>query len=224
MASRLSPALLVVVSALGVGLLGGCQRGCLSSWFKAQGIDQAASGLGGKGGPLAPTESPCPGGLARCSGGIVRVSRSFTPPGPCGPEGCKCPWEDAKTCEDGCALEAIELDMPPETAARQLCAPAPGAPAFARDPGPDAGRERGPDAGRDPGRDAGRDPAEDDEEGDAICDVERYVCVRGVVVACPRDGVGAHAVGACIQGCADGERMLFAESSDRIAMAILCRR
>jgi hypothetical protein len=205
MKSRLASALALA------GLLGlaGCERGCLSSWFRGQGIDQAASVMGGKGNPLAPTDTPCPSGLARCTGGVVRVSRSFTPPAPCSPEGCKCPWDDAKTCEQGCALEAIELEMPREAAIRQLCAPAQNAAGFAR-----------PATGNEAVRPAHHDAGED-EEDEAICDVERHRCVDGVVIACQG---GPHPVGVCSEGCADGERMIFADTTDPIAIAILCKR
>jgi hypothetical protein len=139
----------------------------------------------------------------------VRVSRAFTPPAPCSPEGCKCPWEDAKTCEQGCALEAIELDMPRESAVRQLCAPAQGVTGFAR-----------PATGNEPVRPPRHDGGEDDED-EAICDVERHRCADGVVVSCQG---GAQPVGVCSEGCADGERMIFADTSDAIAIAILCKR
>jgi hypothetical protein len=209
MSRRLAAALVLT----GAVFLSGCERGCLSSWFKARGIDQAPTAFGGKGGPLAPRDTPCPSGLARCSGGIVRVSRSFTPPTACSPEGCRCPWDDAATCARGCALEAIELEMPREVAVRQLCAPAPDEAAFSRLP---SATETAV-LHHEPRADAG----EDEEADDVLCDVERYRCTDGIVIACHG---GAHAVAVCSAGCADGERMIFADASDAVATVVLCKR
>jgi hypothetical protein len=74
--------------------------------------------------------------------------------------------------------------------------------------------------GTEPVRPAPKDAGED-EPDEAICDVERYRCADGVVVACHG---GAHPVGVCSEGCADGERMIFADTSETIAIAILCKR
>ncbi len=71
----------------------------------------------------------CPDGLARCSDGIVEVSRLAMIALPCTtPEkSCACPWEAAGTCAAGCVADAVELVIDRGLAVTQLCAPSDGA-------------------------------------------------------------------------------------------------
>ena len=198
------------VLALLLLLLGGCERGCLFTWLKDQGLGgvrpQSKGGV-----PLA--ELACPEGLARCSAGRVHVSRAYTPPSPCSPEGCKCPWDDGGTCARGCVLDGVEMGFPPSIAARQLCAPPPGLvfsqaapPGFVFSP-PAPPSTVDADAPLDLG---------------IACEVEHYRCEDGVVSACS-DG-GRVAVAICTKGCAEGERMILDDVAVGTAPALLCAR
>ncbi len=175
--------------------LAGCQRGCLSTWLREKGL----TGEGTTPSPLAPAAEPsCPGGLARCVGGVVFASRTAN--APCSPEGCACPWDDAGACARGCVVDGLSIEMPAENAARQLCA-APNAP-LAAVPVTSA-----------PPRDAGED--------EPICDIERFRCLDGFVYAC--DGA-PHAVARCTAGCAPGEGSLFEPMALETAVVVLCSR
>ncbi len=195
-----------------VAFLGGCQRGCLSTWLTEHGFGGDSPQKQG----LLPhgPDVPCPDGLARCSGGNVRTSVSFMPASPCSPEGCKCPWVDAGSCARGCVLDGIELEMPPAVAATQLCAPADASfyrvlPPGSRIP---AQTQHAP---------ANADASDETDLGIA-CEVEKYRCQDGLVSACA-DG-GQIPVAVCTEGCAEGERMLFDEITQEAALPILCAR
>jgi len=210
-----SPALLL----LALLVLSGCQRGCLSTWLNDH-------GFGGEL-PKPPSmaeakEAPCPDGLARCRAGAVSVSRAYTPPERCSPEGCRCPWEQVAVCPRGCAAEGFEIEMPRESAAKQLCAPEPGA-IFARAPG--ALPEHLTPRGAAPDQDASADESDrrsDESVVEAFCEVERYHCARGVVHRC--DSGQARPVAVCSAGCVQGEGLIVEEIPVEAATAVLCAR
>ncbi len=141
----------------------------------------------------------CPDGLARCSQGVVEVSRLATLALPCTtPEkSCACPWQAVGACAAGCAAEGVEIVVAEELSLRQLCAPAHGSSSFAFAP-------LGPIA------------------ADACEEAQLYRCAGGGVIDC-----NAHRVVAlCSHGCSaegsfvDDEWPVGREA----AFAILCSR
>jgi len=183
--------------------LSGCERGCLSTWLRDH-------GFGGEV-PRPPTagdykEAPCPDGMARCRDGAVYVSRAYSPPAQCSPEGCRCPWDKLSACARGCVAEGLEIEMPRESAEKQLCAPDPGR-VFAH--------------GTPPGYAPPPQPA-DPEVLESFCEVERYHCARGVVHRC--DSGQAKPVAVCEVGCIQGEALIVEDISVEAATALLCVR
>ncbi|WP_394820492.1 hypothetical protein [Pendulispora albinea] len=193
---RLMPWVLLVV-------LPACQRGCLSTWLRDHGF---AGDFPKPPMPGEPKEAPCPDGLARCRGGVVSVSRAHTPSGPCSPEGCRCPWDSLPACARGCVVEGLEMEMPRESAEKQLCAPDPAA-VFAH-PAVDPGLSP--------------PPAHDPEALGAFCEVERFHCARGVVHRC--DSGQAKPVAVCQGGCIQGEALIVEDIPLEAATALLCVR
>ena len=146
----------------------------------------------------------CSDGLARCTGGMVEVSRAYHYPDPChGPEErCRCPWERIDECAQGCAADGVEQVMPGELAAKQLCA----LPAGQSTEG----------IARPLTVDAGPPPL-------GTCDSEAgYRCVGSVVVAC---GPSPQRLATCIRGCArEGEALDDEGVGVAGVLAILCNR
>ena len=103
--------------------LAGCQRGCLSGWFETSGLFGAPAA--DKGGAFSLASVDCPGGMARCVGGVVEMSRAATLGPDCqgAPGGCACPWTTVGSCEGPCAVDELELALEAAVAHRQLCAP-----------------------------------------------------------------------------------------------------
>jgi hypothetical protein len=140
----------------------------------------------------------CPDGLARCSDGVVEVSRLAMIPQPCrgSAEQCTCPWERLRECEQGCVVEGVEVVLERGKALAQLCAPPPDAGPMARALSTTA-----------PG---------------GCEDEELYRCAGGAVVGCADHTV----VGMCLQGCAvEGASVGVDMPVTREgAFAILCSR
>ncbi|MGO9836195.1 MAG: hypothetical protein ACLP1X_18500 [Polyangiaceae bacterium] len=141
----------------------------------------------------------CSDGLARCETAVVSVSRLATLPLPCtGPLArCVCPWDRVADCDQGCAVDGLEMVMDRKQAGTQLCAVLPDAGALALPtlPVPVAA------------------PC---EEG------QRYVC-RGArtIVEC----VSNAAVGVCVRGCYAEDASIDDDGVSReAAFAILCSR
>jgi len=132
------------------------------------------------------------------------VSREHSPAGGCSPEGCQCPWDDAGVCERGCAVENLEIEMPRDIAAKQLCAPGQGE-SFAKPVPPGFVPE----------------PA-DAEVLEAFCEVERYRCERGIVSRC--DSGQARPMARCNAGCVQGEGLIVEDVPGEVASALLCLR
>jgi hypothetical protein len=140
----------------------------------------------------------CPDGLARCTGGIVEVSRLTAIPQPCRgtPEQCACPWERAGECDRGCVVDGLEVVMERPRARAQLCAPE-----------VDAGGSARVLAVTSPGR----------------CEDEQlYRCAAGAVVACAEGAV----VAMCNRGCVAEGAFVGDEQpvSREAAFALLCSR
>lgn len=174
----------------------GCERGCLSSWLAERGVGPAPTGATTWAPQLPLSGVDCPEGLARCSSGIVSVSRAFHYSEPCKgpPEQCQCPWERLTDCPRGCAADGVEIDVPRHRAAAQLCAPAPDE-IFARSPSLDAKL--------------------------ALCEAT-YMCTGGTVRAC---GPPPAAVATCTKGCAvDGQELEEEGVTASAATALLCAR
>jgi hypothetical protein len=184
--------LLIFLSLLS---LSGCQRGCARRWVEERSAEKAAPG-----GPSTPAMNAidCPDGLARCSGGVVQVSRLASIPLPCtGPvEHCTCPWERATECELACAVDDVEVVLEAAKAGRQLCAPPQDATPFVR------------------AMHAAATVGCDEEE--------LYRCAAGAVVACAEKAV----VATCVRGCATEGGSVGGEGvvSREAAFAILCSR
>jgi len=199
--TRTAPPPLGFVVVAAVVSLTGCQRGCLMTWLTSHGFgttDPAESVAKGT------LDIPCPGGLSRCADGVVSISRSYTPPQACSPEGCRCPWDPVGRCDAGCVAESIELEIPRDVALRQLCTPAPRT--LLATPVPPGYERPRPDG------------------GDAIqveCEIERFRCVDGVVSSC--DGA-EHPLAICARGCAEGEGAVYEDVSADAAIALLCAR
>ncbi|MGO9713492.1 MAG: hypothetical protein ACLQBL_31850 [Polyangiaceae bacterium] len=212
MATRDTPTLLAG-RGLGGGLalatlvlLSGCQRGCLSDWFRDRGSASKAAT------PLTMMSGvDCPDGLARCVAGAVEVSHVARVPRPCPPssrpEDCQCPWEAVETCPRGCTEEGTEVVVPPERAAARLCAPDPINPP-AR---PVVGVLAPPGA----------------------CGAEGYRCLGSLVIACSPGvdrsaadgGLTPRVFAACARGCFEEGEALGAEEADPEGAArILCAR
>jgi len=182
--------------------LSACERGCLATWLRGHGLGEV---------PTAPTipkgsEAACPEGLARCRDGVVEVSRAYTPPGACSPEGCRCPWDRLITCKRGCVVDGMEMEMPRENAEKQLCA---------GDIGPAVARPAPPGFVPDGG------PA-DPEVLEAYCEVERFHCAQGTLYRC--DSGQAKPVVQCQGGCVQGEALVVEDISVEAATALLCVR
>ncbi|HEY1691171.1 MAG TPA: hypothetical protein VGG39_03365 [Polyangiaceae bacterium] len=106
--------------------LSGCERGCARTWLGEHGV-----GRGGE--PTRPVPPgaqafnaiDCPDGLARCSGGVVEVSRLATIQQPCRgtPQECSCPWEREGECDRGCVADDLVVVVDQDAALRQVCAP-----------------------------------------------------------------------------------------------------
>ena len=152
---------------------------------------------GGAGSP-AMNAIDCPDGLARCSGGVVQVSKLASIPLPCtGPvEHCTCPWERAMECNAGCVADDVEVVLDVTRAGRQLCAPP-------RDAAPTVRALPTPS------------PAACEEE-------QLYRCVGGGVVACAENAL----VATCVRGCVTEGAALDRDVavSREAAFAILCSR
>jgi hypothetical protein len=179
-----------------VAALGGCERGCARSWFEERGVGTPGSAPRGGGAVQA---IDCPDGLARCSDGVVEVSRLATIPAPCvgRPEGCTCPWERAGDCLDRCVADGATLVVDRQRAVAQLCAPVVATSG-------DAGLAT---------------PAS--SPADCEDDV-RYRCSAGDVVSCADHAVIAH----CVRGCASEGSDIGVEIDvgREGAFAILCTR
>jgi hypothetical protein len=186
MPSRL-PAFLLIIS------LSGCERGCARAWFEEHGV--GSEGRKPAGSP-ALNATDCPDGLARCSEGVVEVSRLAMIPAPCRgtAEQCSCPWERVTECERGCVVDGLETVAGRSEAVTQLCAAPPDAGAFARPLHAPAGCEDG----------------------------QLFRCSGGQVVSCAEGAV----VGACARGCFAEGAALGDELpvSREAAFAILCSR
>ncbi len=175
-----------------VAILCGCERGCARSWLERHGAGEPGSApAGGR----AVNAIDCPDGLARCTDGVVEVSRLTTIPQPCvGPQGCACPWERAGDCEQGCVVEGATLMVDRPKALGQLCAPA-------RDAGPRVLSVL--------------EPAECDEG-------QLYRCAEGTVVSCAQHAiVGRCEQGCATEGADIGDDVTVDREG---AFAILCSR
>jgi hypothetical protein len=176
-----------------VFLLAGCERGCARRWFEEHGV--GSEGRKPAGSP-ALDATDCPDGLARCSDGVVEVSRLTMIPEPCRGtiEQCSCPWERLDECERGCVADGVEIVAERGAARAQLCAPAVDAGALVR---------------------VEHSPA-DCEDG------QLYRCKDGQVVACAEHAV----VAVCVSGCFAPGAFLGDDVgvSREAAFAILCSR
>src|SRR5260370_24747432 len=103
--------------AFGAMALPACERGCLSK-------DNAGTAMAVK--------QDCPTGLVRCLSGSIEATegREACP-------GCGCAWKRIRVCEQGCAIEGVELVREP-SATGPLCK-GPAQPDLATLPKPDAG-------------------------------------------------------------------------------------
>jgi hypothetical protein len=144
----------------------------------------------------------CPDGLARCTDGVVQVSRGYSYPTPCKglpPDRCTCPWIDVGSCERGCVLDSLEIAIPAVRAVEQLCAPPGwdgGLPAFADEPPPQA------------------------EVSGGACEGELYRCAGGAVIRC---GDPPTPVATCRHGCTDDGASLDDEDvGNDGAVVLLC--
>jgi hypothetical protein len=183
--------------SIALAALAGCDRGCHGTRLRdlRGGVGSALSS-----GALPLNTADCPDGLARCSAGVVSVSRLATLRLPCqGPPGaCSCPWDWAAECTSACVADDVELVVERAQADRQLCAPAADAGLFvvpAPAPAPSPGE---------------------------LCDEgQRYLCAGGQVVDCASGRV----VGLCVRGCfAEGTSIDDDAVSREAAFAILCSR
>ena len=156
-----------------------------------------AKGSGG----LALGGIDCSDGLARCSGGMVEVSRAYHVPDPChGPEErCRCPWERIDECPQGCAADGVELDLPREEAVKQLCVPS--------------------EPVSLPLVEAGAPPLTAcDGEGSA----ERYRCEQSKVLMCGTPP--PQFIASCTRGCRrEGEALDEEDLPSQAAVLLLCR-
>ncbi len=176
--------------------LAGCERGCAKGWFEEHGVGERGFAPQG----AAPMNAlNCPDGLARCTGGVVEVSRLVAIPQPCkgAPESCVCPWERLGSCERGCVADGLEVVVDRGLALPQLCAPAAdsGTPARIATGGPQV----------------------------AGCDEDiTWRCSGGAVVACAEHRVA----GVCERGCfTEGAEIGGDVTVGReAAFAILCSR
>ncbi len=102
-------------------VLTGCSRGCGARWLADKGVGE--EGRAKKASPFLGGGTDCPAGLARCSEGAVEVSRAgfVEPTCKAGEKGCACPWERVDECRMGCESDDLVVDLPRETAAKQLC-------------------------------------------------------------------------------------------------------
>jgi hypothetical protein len=194
----------------------GCERGCLSTWLGEHGIGSPSSSCvdhaPAEPGTCRPATGvvpslqavDCPDGLARCTEGVVEVSRAYSYPMPCalGPTRCACPWERIDECGvEGCVSDGTEVVVPRGKAVAQLCAPPAGLvvslPAALASV--DAGAE------------------------DFACDEQLYRCSHGVVVACSDNA--ARVVAQCFRGCFDEGAGIDEDGvEERAAVSILCAR
>jgi len=139
----------------------------------------------------------CADGLARCSAGMVEVSRRTSLPWPCRgtPEQCACPWERVDGCARRCVADGVEVVVPKDRAAGQLCE-------TAADAGPVT------------------TPASQGETPRGCDEGQAYRCEGDVVTACRENAVVAR----CLRGCvAEGSGLDDDVPVDREgAAAILC--
>ena len=189
---------LFFLPVLGAALMAssGCDRGCGGGWLGKRGVDA----LSPTSGAIPLNEADCPDGLARCSEGVVSVSRLATLPMPCHgpPSACSCPWEWAAQCPSDCVADGVELVIERPRAEVQLCAPASGAGVFAIPAPVPSGVPETPC-----------------EEGD------RYRCAGGRVIECAPSLL----LGTCARGCfADGTAIDDDAVSREAAFAMLCSR
>ena len=176
-------------------LASGCERGCARTWLNEHGV---------RGGQVKPpaasplTAVDCPDGLARCSAGVVEVSRLTSIPQPCkgSSEECACPWDRLGECERGCVADELDVVVERGAALRQLCAPSPEAGAVARVL-------------------ASPPPSRCDEE-------QLYRCAGSSIVSCAEHAV----VGICTRGCTSEGASLEGDNpvTREAAFAILCSR
>jgi hypothetical protein len=186
--------------------LGGCDRGCLSTWLAEHGAAIGAPGSGGRDAAATTLDlggTDCSDGLARCSAGQVEVSIAGHVPHPCTapqerPGACACPWQHAGSCAAGCVKDGLEVVAAPEIAREQLCAST----AMVLRPATVA-----------------------ESAAVTICADDSVSCIDGMVRVCPAPGQPARLAGACANGCATG---ISLDQGDVVAgdgaAAILCRR
>lgn len=179
-----------------------CERGCVWRLVPGEGLATGPRGVAEAwfgGGDV-----DCADGLARCQGGVLEASQAARRPLACQgrPEACACPWSVVGRCPGACVADGLELPLPRERAAAQLCA-----------------REQGAlPTGRPPTATTTLPPL-----GDA-CEADAFVCLGSAVVACrPTPRVAGTCVAACASPDPLGGRV--AESlSDTQAVAVLCAR
>jgi len=196
-------------------VLGGCERGCLSTWLAELGVGRPSATPPKGALPLSGVD--CPDGLARCVGGVVEVSRASHYTLPCAdPQaGCMCPWDSLGPCPLGCAADGVEVVVPPERALAQLCATDPASP-VARPIAPTAM----PPGACDDVRESTEPPTT--PAGPSTPDENVYRCLASIVVACSSSG-GRKAVAACVRGCFhDGDTVDEEEADPDEAARILC--
>lgn len=173
-------------------LASGCSRGCLRTWFEEHGVVGRPPIVPGAVDPSA-EQVLCPGGIAKCSSGIVLVSKSEKPQA-CSPEGCRCSWNEVGRCNAGCVVEGLEVEMSREKAASQLCLD-------------------GPD----------RSVAQANDSPDSLaeaCDGPGAACHEGMLASCHDDG-GVTLLGRC--NCAAAIVFSeVAERDPAVAARILC--
>jgi len=168
---------LVLLAMLVVGVCG-CERGCLARWLEDRGEAPA-----GKPRTLGLEGTDCSDGLLRCVEGRVEASRAAHLPHGCGGgaggterrTACECPWDFVMQCASGCAREGLEaIGVLSDAGAVQLCRPsAPVArPVLPGDPVPTD-----------------------------ICTSEGVACVDGIIRACEAPGLPTRAVATCLNGC-----------------------
>jgi hypothetical protein len=146
----------------------------------------------------------CVGGLARCVGGRVEVSRAAIVAPHCRPETpCVCPWEQVGVCSAKCVNDGAELVLGLRLALTQLCEDAPVI-TFATP------------------LDAG---TASDSKACKASEVSERRCANGVVYACSEADAGeGRAVASCVHGCADESTVVDGDDALEAAVAILCRR
>lgn len=203
-------AALAACSLAALVALAGCERGCLSRQLAEVGVGRDP-GVGPPGPRLGVGEVDCPDGLARCVGGVVETSVLGQRPVVChgSPEACACPWTVASRCPGLCVADGVELAVPQESAAAQLCGRGADDPPYAR---PADGQTAS---------------APNEAEREA-CAGGGFRCVARRVVRCESSSAAGAAVvglvGTCLGGCGPDTAIEAVGLTGPQALALLCSR